>query len=63
MVEPPTYYKSKTESFKSIPTKKNNRSPTKSIYDLVKQEVKLPEGLLFRGKYVGQSKKTKIDDI
>lgn len=31
-------------------------SPTKSIYDLVRQDIKMPEGLLFRGKYVGKSR-------
>ena len=33
-------------------------SPTKSIYDLVKQDIKMPEGLLFRGKYVGKTRNT-----
>ena len=45
-------------STKSIP-KFNDVSPTKSIYDLVKQDIKMPEGLLYRGKYVGQSKNKK----
>jgi hypothetical protein len=26
-------------------------SPVKSIYDLVKQEIDMPEGLQYRGKY------------
>jgi|DEB0MinimDraft_12_1074336.scaffolds.fasta_scaffold95799_1 hypothetical protein len=34
-------------------------SPTKSIYELVKQDIKMPEGLLFRGKYVGKSRNSK----
>lgn len=28
-------------------------SPTKSIYEIVNQEINQPEGMLFRGKYVG----------
>lgn len=27
-----------------------------SIYDVVKQNIKLPDGLLYRGKYSGQAK-------
>ena len=36
MVDPNVYFKSKTESAKSIPRYQYNESPTKSIYDLVK---------------------------
>ena len=31
-------------------------SPTKSIYEIVNQEINQPEGMLFRGKYVGSQK-------
>lgn len=31
-------------------------SPSKSIYDLVRQEIKVPDGLLFRGKYVAKTR-------
>lgn len=31
-------------------------SPTKSIYELVKQDIKMPEGLQFRGKYVAKTR-------
>lgn len=31
-------------------------SPTKSIYELVKGEVNMPEGLMFRGKYVAKTR-------
>ena len=35
---------------------KPQASPSKSIYELVKQDIKMPEGLLFRGKYVGKTR-------
>lgn len=31
-------------------------SPSKSIYELVKQDIKMPEGLQFRGKYVAKTR-------
>ena len=37
-------------------------SPTKSIYELVKQDIKMPEGLLYRGKYAGKSKMPKDEE-
>lgn len=36
----------------------------KSIYELITQNIKMPEGLLYRGKYCGKSKlRTKIDEF
>ena len=46
-----------TQSIKSKVSPRLDNSmtlPNKSIYDLVKQDIKMPEGLLFRGKYVGK---------
>ena len=46
-----------TQSVKSKVSPRLDNSmtlPNKSIYDLVKQDIKMPEGLLFRGKYVGK---------
>lgn len=62
-VDQPIFYKSKgAASVKTLSEAPSNSSPTKSIYDLVKQEVKMPEGLLFRGKYAGQSRSKKPDE-
>jgi hypothetical protein len=33
-----------------------NGSPTKSIYELVKTNIVMPEGLQFRGKYVAKTR-------
>jgi hypothetical protein len=33
-----------------------NMSPGKSIYQLISQDIKMPEGLLYRGKYCGKSR-------
>jgi hypothetical protein len=41
---------------KSYNNKYKNVSPTKSIYELVKQDIKMPEGLQFRGKYVAKTR-------
>lgn len=42
-----------TNNFQSLNALIN---PTASIYDLVSQEINVPEGLLYRGKYCGKSK-------
>lgn len=31
-------------------------SPTKSIYQIISQNIKMPEGLMNRGKYCGKSR-------
>ena len=31
-------------------------SPTKSIYELIKHDINVPDGLLFRGKYVAKTR-------
>ena len=37
-------------------------SPIRSIYELcAKQDIKMPEGLMFRGKYAGRSKQAKYE--
>jgi hypothetical protein len=38
-------------------------SPVKSIYELIKQDIKMPDGLLFRGKYVGNSKQKETRSV
>ena len=44
-------YKSKGQGMEIYPP-----SPSKSIYELVTQKVDVPEGLLFRGKYVAKTR-------
>ena len=38
--------------------------PPKSIYEIITQEIQMPEGLLYRGKYCGKSKlRLKVDEF
>lgn len=52
---------SNTKSFKSFQAPIN---PLDNIYELVTQEIDVPQGLLYRGKYCGKSKlRTKTNEF